>query len=267
MGKGVENVMKIEDFCDMKKFEEIMSNWAKSTGLASVAVGTDGKYISSCYNFTDFCIKLTRGSKEGCERCEKNDREGVGIYTCHAGLMDFGIPITLEDGTVLGSVIGGQVLPENPDEEKFRATARELGIDEDTYIKALHKVTVKTKEEIEASAKLLGDVINMYVRASYISKKNSELISKLSNGIQTAVDELTTANESTKQIAGFSNKQRMLALNASIEAARVGEIGKGFAVVAIEVQKLAQGMDVASKNIVSSLAKVTDTITELTTYS
>ena len=32
---------------------------------------------------------------------------------------------------MLGSIIGGQVLPENPDEEKFRQTARELGIDED----------------------------------------------------------------------------------------------------------------------------------------
>lgn len=52
--------MRIQDFCDMKKFEEIMSNWAKSTGLATVAVGDDGKYISECYNFTDFCIKLTR---------------------------------------------------------------------------------------------------------------------------------------------------------------------------------------------------------------
>lgn len=43
--------MRIQDFCDMKKFEEIMSNWAKSTGLATVAVGDDGKYISECYNF------------------------------------------------------------------------------------------------------------------------------------------------------------------------------------------------------------------------
>ncbi len=34
----------------MKKFEEIMSNWAKSTGLTTVAVGDDGKYISECYN-------------------------------------------------------------------------------------------------------------------------------------------------------------------------------------------------------------------------
>ena len=49
--------MKIEDFCDMVKFESIMDNWAKSTGLATVAVGADGKYISECYNFTDFCIK------------------------------------------------------------------------------------------------------------------------------------------------------------------------------------------------------------------
>lgn len=68
--------MKLQDFCDMEKFEEIMRNWAESTGLATVAVGDDGKYISECYNFTDFCIKLTRGSAEGCKRCEKNDRAG-----------------------------------------------------------------------------------------------------------------------------------------------------------------------------------------------
>ena len=37
--------MKIQDFCDMNKFEQIRSNWAKSTGLATVAVGSDGNYI------------------------------------------------------------------------------------------------------------------------------------------------------------------------------------------------------------------------------
>ena len=79
--------MKIQDFCDMVKFEGIMNNWAKSTGLATVAVGADGKYISGCYNFTEFCIELTRGSEEGLRRCEKCDREGEGVYECHAGLM------------------------------------------------------------------------------------------------------------------------------------------------------------------------------------
>lgn len=234
--------MKIQDFCDMNKFEQIMSNWAKSTGLATVAVGDDGKYISDCYNFTDFCIKLTRGCAEGKRRCEKCDREGHGVYPCHAGLVDFGIPITLDDGTVLGSIIGGQVLPEHPDEDKFRTTARELGIDEDKYITALKKVNVRTTEEINASAELLGDVINMFVRASYTSYQNSHILSELKTGISNAAIQLQTANDKVKQIDGFSKRQNILALNASIEAARAGDAGRGFAVVAVEVQKLAKGM-------------------------
>lgn len=159
--------VKIQDFCDMKQFEIIMKNWAMSTGLATVAVGADGKYISECYNFTDFCINLTRGCEEGKKRYEHCDATGKGVYYCHAGLVDFGIPITLDDGTVLGSIIGGQVLPESPDDEKFRATARELGINEEKYIQALHKVNVRTKDQIDASAELLGLVINNFVRSAY----------------------------------------------------------------------------------------------------
>ena len=255
--------MRIQDFCNMDKFEDIMANWAKCTGLATVAVGDDGKYNSECYNFTDFCIKYTRGSAEGCKRCEKNDREGKGVYSCHAGLVDFGIPITLDDGTVLGSIIGGQVLPVNPDEDKFRATARELGINEDKYIEALQKVSVKTREEIEASATLLGDVINMFVRASYSSYKNQSIVEGLKDGIQKAADQVLLANESRKQIEAFSSRQKILALNASIEAARAGESGKGFAVVATEVKKLAEGMVETSTNIKNALDAVTETIMSL----
>ena len=238
--------MRIQDFCDMKKFEEIMSNWAKSTGLATVAVGDDGKYISECYNFTDFCIKLTRGSNEGRRRCEKCDREGKGVYPCHAGLIDFGIPITLDDGTVLGSVIGGQVLPEHPDEDKFRKVADEIGVDQDKYIEALGKVNV-----------------NMYVRACYSSARSERILDNLKNGIKDAAEQIEVANDNTKQIESFGHKQKILALNASIEAARAGEAGKGFAVVAEEVQKLAQGMSVVSVNIRKALDEVTQTINKL----
>ena len=255
--------MKIQDFTDMKAFEEIMAAWANATGLATVAVGADGEYISDCYNFTDFCIKYTRGTKEGLARCTKCDQEGKGVYHCHAGLVDFGIPITLDDGTVLGSIIGGQVLPEHPDENKFRATARELGIDEDKYIAALQKVNVKTSEEIHASADLLGDVINMFVRASYTSYQNSHILSELKTGISNAAEQLQTANDKVKQIDGFSKRQNILALNASIEAARAGDTGRGFAVVAVEVQKLAKGMGEASDDIKKAINEVTQTITSL----
>ena len=256
-------MLKIEDFCNMEKFESIMKNWATSTGLATVAVGADGNYISECYNFTEFCIDLTRGSAEGCRRCEKCDQEGTGVYSCHAGLVDFGIPITLDDGTVLGSVIGGQVLPENPDDEAFRRTAEELGIDPDRYIAALHKVNVKSREEIEASATLLGDVINMYVRDCYMTMVNNHLLGKLQTGIQEAAQYIDEANDNTNKIEHVSSRQRILSLNASIEAARAGEAGRGFAVVASEVQKLADGMSATSTQITSVLGKLSKIIHEL----
>jgi ligand-binding sensor protein len=254
---------KIQDFCDMKKFNEIMANWANATGLATVAVGADGEYISDCFNFTDFCIKYTRGSSEGKRRCEKCDREGQGVYACHAGLMDFAVPITLVDGRVLGNIIGGQVLPENPSEDKFGGVAKELGINEDDYIEALGKVNVRTKLEIESSAELLGDVVNMYVRSCYSEMVNQRLLDKLKNGIAQAAKQIEDANSATKSIEGFSRKQNMLALNASIEAARAGEYGRGFAVVAHEVQKLATDMAGASVSISSALSGLDKTITEL----
>lgn len=231
--------MEIKDFTDMEEFEKIMSNWATATGLATVAVGANGKYISECYNFTDFCIKLTRGSKEGCARCEKCDREGHGVYHCHAGLVDFGIPLVV-DGQTLGSVIGGQVLPENPDEEKFRQVAREIGVDENEYIKALHKVNVRSEAAITASANLLGDVLNNFINAEYARSKNSNIIDHLSSGVDTTHEMVEKITQKTTELRSLQNKQNILALNASIEAARAGEKGAGFAVVAQEVRKLSE---------------------------
>ena len=214
-----------------------------------MAVGADGKYISTCYNFTDFCIKLTRGCPEGRKRCEHCDAIGKGVYECHAGLIDFGIPIMLNDGIVLGNIIGGQVLPEQPDENKFRETAEELGINPDQYIRALNKVTVKTREEIESAAHLLGDVINMFVQSSYIEYMNSNIIRELEGGISKIVNDVANVTSETKNLKSFASKQKILALNASIEAARAGEHGKGFEVVAKEVQKLADNMRETSEHI------------------
>lgn len=200
--------MKIQEFCDMKKFEGIMSNWAKATGLATVAVGADGKYISACYNFTDFCIKLTRGCPEGEKRCEHCDATGNGVYECHAGLIDFGIPIMLNDGAVLGNIIGGQVLPEQPDENKFRETAQELGINPDQYISALNKVTVKTREEIKSTANLLGEVINMFVQSSYIEYMNSNIIRELESGISKIVNDVANVTSETKNLKSLHLSRR-----------------------------------------------------------
>lgn len=256
--------MEIKDFTDMEEFERLMSNWAIATGLATVAVGSNGKYISECYNFTDFCIKLTRGSKEGCARCEKCDREGQGVYHCHAGLIDFGIPLVV-DGQTLGSVIGGQVLPEEPDEEKFRQVAREIGVDEEEYIKALHKVNVRTEAAISASAYLLGEVLNNFINAEYARKRNDNIINRLSAGVTTTNELVAQITLRTAELRALQNRQNILALNASIEAARAGEKGAGFAVVAKEVRNLSEQsaqVNMAVEEIVKKISEAVESMQE-----
>ena len=254
--------MEIRDFADMNKFEAIMKNWALATGLATVAVGTDGKYISDCYNFTDFCIKLTRGSKEGCRRCEKCDREGKGVYHCHAGLIDFGIDLTV-NGEKVGSVIGGQVLPEHPDEDKFRQVAREIGVDEDKYIDALARVNVRTEESINASAELLGQVLNNFINAEYSSKVNGEIINSLTSGVDEANHFVEEIKKKTGELRSIQSKQKILALNASIEAARAGEMGAGFSVVAGEVGKLSEKSSFVNKDIEDIIGKISEVVSAM----
>lgn len=254
--------MELRDFTDMKKFESILANWAAATGLAAVAMDADGKYISKCYNYTDFCSKLTRGSAEGSARCEKCDREGQGVYHCHAGLIEFSIPLTV-NGVKVGSVIGGQVQPAKLDEEKFRKAAREIGVDEDQYVSALHKVNVRTKEAVNASAELLGEALNGFISTEYAKNSDTVAIDKLAKGVEETHKLVERIISKTSELKSLQNKQRILALNASIEAARAGEKGAGFAVVAKEVGKLSEQSTVVNREIEEIVEKISATVEEM----
>ena len=254
--------MHISEFMDLNQLENIMRNWSLATGMATIACDDKGEYISGDMGFTDFCIKLTRGSAEGLKRCEKCDRECSGVYYCHAGLMDFSIPIMVGD-TCYGKVIGGQVLPNEPDEEKFRMIAKELSIDPDEYIKALRKITVKSEEEIRAAAQLLGDVINALANIQYLNYTEKNTQEVLNSNIDKTIDLVHKISEKTKELDKIESKQRILALNASIEAARAGEAGKGFAVVAQEVGKLAGTSGEINKDIKGNLNQVEEAVKEL----
>lgn len=248
--------MHIRDIIDLKMLEQIMADWSKATGMATIAVDHEGNYCSGEIGFTDFCIKYTRGSAEGMRRCVKCDNECSGTYFCHAGLMDFSAPIEV-DGHYLGKIIGGQVLPKEPDENKFRQMAVTFGLDPDEYIAALREVPVRSEEAIRASAKLLGDVVNMLVEFEYNKRQVDDKQSGLKEGVVRANALIKEMNEMSHSLNKIESKQNILSLNASIEAARAGEAGRGFAVVAQEVGKLASSSAQINGNIKDVLGKLT----------
>lgn len=76
------------------------------------------------------------------------------------------------------------------------------------------------------------DIVNQMVLAMQHIQQASEQISGMA-----------------EVISGISFQTNLIALNAAVEAARVGDAGRGFAVVAAEVRSLAQKTAEASKNI------------------
>ena len=103
----------------------------------------------------------------------------------------------------------------------------------------------------------------MFVQRSYTEKVDDELLSNLKAGIADADKQIGDISKITKDIANYSQKQNMLALNASIEAARAGEAGRGFVVVASEVKNLANNMATSSKKINDALSALTVTFSKL----
>jgi len=67
-----------------------------------------------------------------------------------------------------------------------------------------------------------------------------------------------TIGDVVQIITGIAEQTNLLALNATIEAARAGEAGKGFAVVASEVKELAQETGRATDQIARQIQSIQD---------
>lgn len=247
--------MEILDIVSLEELQEMQDTFALATGMAAITVDMKGAFITRPSNFSDFCMKYTRKSELGAKRCERCDAEGKGSYFCHAGLMDFAEPIII-NGVQYGNVLGGQVLPEEPDEEKFREIARELGIPEEDYIQALRKVSVRSEETIRAASKLLKELVNIFVNFKYVMKKNETKLIVLDEELENMIARTKDIATRAKSLGRISKEQTILSLNASIEAGRAGDAGKGFSIVANQMGELAESSATIYQAIIEDASKI-----------
>lgn len=147
------------------------------------------------------------------------------------------------------------------------ASIEEISTDCDTVEGAVEKFAEETKGIAERSGEIIERVSVAYeslmkdkAEAVSITKDSQERLSSALEGLK----EIEKVSEISEAIKGISNQIKLLALNASIEAARAGDAGRGFSVVASEINSLSASTDAEISQIDALIEVITKNSAVLT---
>lgn len=105
----------------------------------------------------------------------------------------------------------------------------------------------------------------MAIESFDVENKNQENWTLVAESIKKCEALVGVIQDKTKSLNSIQGRQNILALNASIEAARAGDAGKGFAVVAKEVGALSQQSKGLNEEISKTLVEISKAMLAITT--
>ncbi len=184
--------------------------------------------------------------------------------------MKEAIGTTLENGDLLGIRTGESVLAfeqlassiyditEGSTKQIENVTSSVVAMDK--LADSIQEVRVKTRNVFEKTKNARGLVRGA---TENIESLNSAMTSSIviTREINSSIIELSKLNKKIESIMKLvdviSEETHLLALNASIEAAKAGDVGRGFGVIAKEVRKLAQQCKDSTTNVKDTLDSIT----------
>lgn len=165
----------------------------------------------------------------------------------------------------IGSIAGAVTeLEANTSAQSASAAEQAASVTETTS--ALEEIRAVSRQTLE-KATGLGDIAERTIEASERGQHSiGDIVSGMGHirdKVQNIADTILALSEQTQQIGEITDmvsrlaqESKMLALNASIEAAKAGEAGVGFAVVATEVKALAEQSEQATAQVRKILREI-----------
>ena len=168
--RGAGNVgefKKISDQVNIDLIQSIQDKCSKAMGLAFVTVDYKGRPITKYSGFTAHCAlgRQLQGFSELCEQCDAHGGLHAAItgqpyiYRCHADLVDFAVPLILDDN-YLGSVMGGQVRLTDAEERELEYIVPRGNWRKDEAMEASYsQLREMTYDKLLASVQVVRDMI------------------------------------------------------------------------------------------------------------
>ncbi len=150
------------------------------------------------------------------------------------------------------------------DSSYSRAVSIDIKLNDDVIGKiSVTEQQGNSKTDLSVALPILDQLINNYVSNHYYIYANEKVLSHLSDGIAETIGLVKSVISSTNTLKGIQKRQKIVAINASIEAARVGQAGRGFAVVAEEVKKLSDASSEANDKIERVVNQIRNVVSTL----
>lgn len=206
----MKNTLSLEEIINIESFQKIQDDIAKATDIAIIMVDYKGKPITSHSNCSNFC-SMIRNIEEYSILCEKCDSRGglesvrikeAYIYKCHKGLVDFAVPIIVNN-QYLGAVMAGQILVEDENnvdlEEIVMAKKDFYNLDENTkklLESEYNKLPKVSFNKIKSISQMMFHISKYIVEEAVLKMSLNEANYKLTQGnkidINIEDDEKTT---------------------------------------------------------------------------
>lgn len=180
---------------ELPTLREMLDSFAKVQQIGVGLFTTDCQRISGSSIHSRFCHLIRNAKKDGiasgsaeCEACDKDHFPFNGDlqkpYRCHAGLIDFSVPLLTSKQVLIGAIFGGQVIDHaltKEDFARFRDLAQKYGIEETELFEAATQVKKVSEKDIQDLVSLTGTIAKTITQLLERKSQEHEFILQLSS--------------------------------------------------------------------------------------